>query len=127
MNTTVLLIDDEEFYRRMVAMGFRRAGYTVHEADNGEQGLAMAKEHHPDLILLDLMMPGMLGFEVCKALREDSQFNKTAIIIMSAKSYKPDVDKSMELGADAYVVKPMDLESLLDLSEKHLTKRRNSP
>jgi len=121
-----LLVDDEEFFRKLVAMGFERDGFAVVQADNGSDGLRVAEQERPDLILLDLVMPGLLGFEVCKALRENPEFSQTPIIVMSAKSYKPDIDKAKALGADAYVVKPVDMEELLRIAKEHLNKRKTA-
>lgn len=125
MKPKVLLVDDEDYFRKMVAYGFERQGFTVVQADNGIDGLALAERERPDLIVLDLVMPGLLGFEVCKALRDKPEFSKTGIIIMSAKSYKPDMDKAKELGADEYLVKPVEMEDLLRIAQEYLAKRAN--
>jgi DNA-binding response OmpR family regulator len=68
-------------------------------------------------------MPGMHGFAVCKQLREDRGFDKTTIIITSSKSYKPDIDKALELGADAYVIKPVEFDELFQISTEKMNKR----
>jgi two-component system alkaline phosphatase synthesis response regulator PhoP len=122
----VLIVDDEEFLRKMIVMGFERDGFSVFQADNGEDAVKMARQELPELILLDLVMPRLLGFEVCQILRNDEQFSKTAVIIMSAKSYKPDMDKAAELGADAYVVKPFEMAEMLKTAREHMDKRQNS-
>lgn len=121
----VLIVDDEDFFRKMIVLGFEREGFSVFQADNGEDAVSIAKKELPDLILLDLVMPRLLGFEVCQMLRNDEKFSKTAIIIMSAKSYKPDMDKAAELGADAYVVKPFELVDLMKTARENLHKRQN--
>lgn len=123
----VLLVDDEEFFRRLVAAGFEREGYAVLQADNGIDGLRIAEQEKPELIILDLVMPGLLGFEVCKSLRENSAFSNTPIIVMSAKAYKPDIDKALELGADAYIVKPIELEELMQIVREQMQKRKVGP
>ena len=122
----MLIVDDEEFLRRMIVMGFERDGFTVFQADNGEDAVKIARQELPELVLLDLVMPRLLGFEVCQILRNDPQFSKTAVIIMSAKSYKPDMDKAAELGADAYVVKPFEMAEMLKTAREHMDKRQNS-
>ncbi|MEX1275083.1 MAG: response regulator [Bacteroidota bacterium] len=127
MKQKVLLVDDEEFFRRLVANGFEREGYAVLQADNGIDGLRIAEQEKPDLIVLDLVMPGLLGFEVCKSLRDNSVFSNTPIIVMSAKAYKPDIDKALELGADAYIVKPIELEELMQLVKEQMQKRKVGP
>ena len=106
-------------------MGFEREGFTVLQADNGEDAVKIAGAELPDLVLLDLVMPRLLGFEVCQMLRNDPRFSTTAIIIMSAKSYKPDMDKAAELGADAYVVKPFEITDVVKLARKHMDHRKN--
>lgn len=120
----VLIVDDEDFFRGLVASGLEREGFTVLEADNGEDALEVAGAELPELILLDLVMPRLLGFEVCQVLRKDPRFTHTAIIIMSAKSYKPDMDKAAELGADAYVVKPFEFNDLVNVARDHMNKRK---
>ena len=126
MKPRVLIVDDEEFLRKMIVMGFERDGFTVFQADNGEDAVKIAGQELPELILLDLVMPRLLGFEVCQILRNDQRFSKTAIIIMSAKSYKPDMDKAAELGADAYVVKPFEMAEMLKTARENMDKRQNS-
>lgn len=127
MKQKVLLVDDEEFFRRLVANGFEREGYAVLQADNGIDGLRIAEQEKPDVVVLDLVMPGLLGFEVCKSLRENPAFSNIPIIVMSAKAYKPDIDKALELGADAYVVKPIELEELLQTVREQMQKRKVGP
>jgi len=98
-------------------------GFTILEADNGLDGLAIAEAEKPELILLDLIMPGMHGFAVCKQLRQNPVFNKTTIIIASSKSYKPDIDKALELGADAYVIKPVEFDELFQIANEKMVQR----
>lgn len=123
MSLKVLVVDDEESLRTIIAHSFKERGYSVLTADNGTDGLTLARTERPDIVILDLLMPGMLGFEVCKRIREDSNLNRTVVIVTSAKSYKPDIDKANELGADAFVVKPADVDELITLALEHLAKR----
>jgi len=107
---------------------FVKKGFTVLEADNGLDGLTVAEAEKPDLVLLDLIMPGMHGFAVCKQLRENPALDKTTIVITSSKSYKPDIDKALELGADAYVIKPVEFDELFQIaSEKMSIRLREKP
>ena len=126
MKPKVLIVDDEDFFRRLVATRFEREGFSVLQADNGEDAVKIASTELPDLVLLDLVMPRLLGFEVCQMLRQDQRFASTAIIIMSAKSYKPDIDKATELGADAYVVKPFEFSDLMKIARDQMNKRTNA-
>ena len=123
LNKKVLIVDDEDFLRSFYSHYFANKGFTVFEADNGLDGLSIAKAEKPELILLDLIMPGMHGFAVCKQLRENPAFNNTTIIITSAKSYKPDIDKALKLGADAYVIKPVEFDELFQIANEKMEQR----
>ena len=123
LNKKVLIVDDEDFLRSFYSHYFVSKGFTVLEADNGLDGLSIAEAEKPELILLDLIMPGMHGFAVCKQLRENPAFNKTTIIITSSKSYKPDIDKALELGADAYVIKPVEFDELFQIANEKMKQR----
>lgn len=118
----LLVVDDEELVRKMVCLWFEREGFSVISAENGTEGLRLAIQEKPDVVLLDIMMPGLHGFEVCKRIREQPSLAKTVIIMTSARSYKPDLDKAKELGANDYVVKPSDSANLLNTVNKHLAK-----
>ena len=100
-----------------------KQGFTVLEADNGLDGLTVAEAEKPELILLDLIMPGMHGFAVCKQLRENPALDKSTIIITSSKSYKPDIDKALELGADAYIIKPVEFDELFQIANEKMEQR----
>ncbi len=123
LNKKVLIIDDEDFLRSFYSHYFVKNGFIVLEADNGLDGVAVAEAEKPELILLDLIMPGMHGFAVCKQLRENPALDKTTIIITSSKSYKPDIDKALELGADAYVIKPVEFDELFQIANEKMVQR----
>ena len=89
-----------------MASNLLTAGHEVTVATDGEHGIAAASAAHPDLIVLDWMMPGMTGIEVCRTLRQDSSFAATRIIMLTAKSAPSDIDAARGAGADDYVVKP---------------------
>jgi DNA-binding response OmpR family regulator len=99
----VLLIEDDLSVREGVALGLRRRGHEVRTAATGEDGLAAVDEFHPDLLLLDLMLPGVNGVEVCRRVREGSQL---PIIMLTARGDDFDVVIGLEAGADDYIVKP---------------------
>ncbi len=122
----LLVVDDEELIRKMVALWFEREGFFVLTADNGTEGLRLAIAEKPDVVLLDIMMPGLHGFEVCRKIREQPQLANTIVIFTSAKSYKPDIDKAKELGANDYLIKPTDSAKLLSVVNKHLAKARTA-
>jgi DNA-binding response OmpR family regulator len=106
----VLVIEDEKSLSRVLKYNLEQEGYEALTADDGESGLALALSRSPDLILLDVMLPKLDGFEVCKALREKS---KTPIIMLTAKKEEVDRVLGLELGADDYVTKPFSVRELM--------------
>ncbi len=123
----ILVIEDEEDILNLLQINLESAGYQVFSADNGFDGLKMAREKSPDLILLDLMLPQMDGLEICRRLKSDEKLKKIMIIMLTAKSEEIDRVVGFELGADDYVVKPFSIRELLlrvravlrrDLNEK---------
>ncbi len=119
----ILIADDEAAERELTAAEFQRVGFQVLTTDNGTETLALATAEKPDAVILDLLMPGFNGFEVLNRLRQMTELSTMVVIIRSGKSYKPDIDKALELGADAYVVKPGDLEDLVKLTINHIERR----
>jgi len=104
---TILVIDDEEDIRELLSYNLKKEGYSVYMAENGEKGLALMKEHKPDLILLDVMMPGMDGIEVCDAIRNTPGFQKTLICFLTARNEDYSQIAGLDAGADDYVAKPV--------------------
>jgi two-component system, OmpR family, alkaline phosphatase synthesis response regulator PhoP len=121
----VLIIEDDPNIQRLVQVVFERSGFDVSIASEGGEGVRRALMNPPNIIILDLMMEGLNGFEVCKMLRANSSLQRTAIIIVSARSFKSDIDKAMELGADSYVVKPFSPKDLLEIAVQHMNVRVN--
>ncbi len=117
MAEQILVIDDEELTVQLIAMLLERRGYEVVRAYRAEEGLREAYRTHPDLILLDIMMPEMDGWEVCRRLRELSD---VPIIFLTAKDDVRDVVSGLEMGADDYVVKPYDNDELVARIRAHL-------
>ncbi len=109
----VLVIDDDPAALRLTAYVFQRAGYEVHLAINGADGLSKAEEVRPDLVILDVMMPDMSGLTVCQRLRSRPSTARLPIIMLSAKSLVGDKVSGFQVGADDYVVKPVDAKELL--------------
>ncbi len=104
----VLLIDDNQDIRDLMRMMLEREGIFVYEGEDGASGLAKAREVKPDLILLDVMMPGLSGFQVLEQLRneKDNHLREVPILMITAKSQSEDVDRALSLGATGYIVKP---------------------
>jgi len=109
----ILVVDDEEHIRRILKFQLERNGYEVICAENGKVGLQIAQKMTPDLILLDLMMPLMDGFEVCKRLKEEIRTSQIPIIMLTAKSEMPDKIQGLKNGANDYLIKPYSNDELL--------------
>jgi two-component system alkaline phosphatase synthesis response regulator PhoP len=103
---TILVVDDEEDIVELVELNLSREGYKVLACGTGEQALEMAGSKLPDLMILDLMLPGIDGLEVCKRLKNQPKTEQIPIIILSAKGEEADIVAGLELGADDYVTKP---------------------
>lgn len=101
----ILLIEDDKFLRELIIQKLGREGYDVVEAPEGESGLVKMKEEKPDLILLDLILPGIDGFEVLSRMKKDAELASTPVIILSNLGQKDDVQKGMDLGAEDYLIK----------------------
>lgn len=121
MSEKILVIDDEETTVQLMTMLLERRGFEVIKAYRAEEGLRKAYRYQPDLVLLDIMMPDMDGWEVCKRLREMSDI---PIIFLTARGEVRDVVRGLEMGADDYVVKPYDNDELVARVRAHL---RRSP
>jgi two-component system, OmpR family, alkaline phosphatase synthesis response regulator PhoP len=109
----VLVVDDERDIVELVTYNLEREGFTVIPAYDGETALAEARMHTPDLILLDLMLPGIQGMEVCKLIRNDPSLNSIPIIMITAKSDEIDRVLGLEMGADDYITKPFSVRELV--------------
>lgn len=101
----ILLIEDDKFLRELIIQKLGKEGFDVSEAPEGEAGLVKMKEVKPDLILLDLILPGIDGFEVLKRAKEDKELNSIPVIILSNLGQKDDVQKGVDLGAVDYLIK----------------------
>ncbi|MBW4465947.1 MAG: response regulator transcription factor [Pegethrix bostrychoides GSE-TBD4-15B] len=121
MSATILLVEDEERLARFIELELTSEGYSISVAHDGFTGLTMARESPPDLLILDWMMPGMTGLEVCRRLRATG--SKVPVILLTAKDEVSDRVAGLDAGADDYVVKPFSIEELLARVRAHL--RRN--
>ena len=109
----ILVIDDELNLQKLVKVNLAARGYQVLVAADGEEGLKLAQLEYPDLILLDLMMPGMSGWDVLMALKTNRKLQKTPVIIMTASARKDEEDKARSMGAVGYLVKPFGVDELV--------------
>jgi len=106
MNQTILIIEDELDIRELLAFHARKNGYQPLEAESGERGLVLAREKKPDAILLDIMLPGMDGMDVCRKLKQDAGTKDIPIILVTARGEEADIVSGLEMGATDYVTKP---------------------
>ncbi len=109
----VLIVDDEPNIVMSLDYLFRRKGYEVFVGRDGEEALALLNDHSPDLLLLDIMMPKVNGYEVCEYVRSTERLAACKVVFMSAKSKEADIEKGLALGADLYVPKPFSTRDLM--------------
>ena len=114
MSKKVLIADDEPSIVAAVEFLLQRGGYEVHVARDGDEALRLVEATHPDLVLLDVMMPQKSGYDVCKRIRERSDWRHIKIIMLSAKGRDAEVSKGLTMGADIYVTKPFSTRELMD-------------
>ena len=110
MSTQILVVDDEPRYVRLMEANLTSEGYHVLKASNGQEAVEVVDKHHPDLVLLDVMMPVLSGFEACERIRE---FSNVPVIMVTAKGDEQDRVKGLDVGADDYIVKPYSATELL--------------
>ena len=118
---TVLIVEDERAIVEILKFNLQREGYAVLEALDGEAGLALAQSADPDLILLDVMLPKMNGFDICKTLREQGRV--TPIIMLTAREEESDKVFGLEAGADDYITKPFSMRELLARVKANIRRR----
>ncbi|MDO5537309.1 MAG: response regulator [Desulfovibrionaceae bacterium] len=123
---TILVIEDDADIRELLRFNLEKEGFTPLESGDGDRGLAMAREHCPDCILLDLMLPGMDGLEICRRLAASSETRDIPILILTARGEEMDRVVGLSLGADDYVVKPFSVRELM-LRVRAVLRRRRRP
>lgn len=121
---SLLVVEDEQDILNLLAYNLENAGYKVHKAGTGSQGVVKAREHLPDLILLDLMLPDFDGMEVCRRLRQDPKTQTIPIIMLTAKSGDEDIVHGLEAGANDYVTKPFS-PKVLEARIRNVLRARN--
>ncbi|UCD55299.1 MAG: response regulator [Candidatus Omnitrophota bacterium] len=113
MAKKILVVDDEPDILKVVTFRLRKAGYKVVTAEDGQKALDLAQREKPDLILLDLRLPVIDGYEVCRKLKSDELFKKIPIIFLTASSAATIIDKTKKFKADDYLIKPFEPDDLL--------------
>ncbi|MDG6102068.1 response regulator [Dactylosporangium aurantiacum] len=122
--TAILVADDDMDIRDLVAFKLEQAGYDVVAVDNGLAALTEATKNPPDLVVLDVMMPGMSGIDVCRQLRLDAGTKALPIILLTARAQEGDVEVGFGAGADDYIVKPFSPRELVSRVEAVLARMR---
>ncbi|PIP68665.1 MAG: two-component system response regulator [Candidatus Omnitrophica bacterium CG_4_9_14_0_2_um_filter_42_8] len=119
----ILVVDDEEDILNILRFRLEANNYEVLVASDGQEGLNKARSEKPDLMILDLMLPKLDGYKVCRMLKFDEAYKSMPIIIFTARAQKKDEELSMEMGADAYISKPFEPEILLSRMKELLSKK----
>jgi len=121
MSKKVLIVDDEVNIVISLEFLMEQAGYTVDVARTGDEALAKIAGFAPDLILLDVMLPGMNGFDICQRIRQTPAWQHMKVVMLTAKGREVEITKGLALGADAYITKPFSTKALLAEVESQLT------
>jgi two-component system alkaline phosphatase synthesis response regulator PhoP len=120
----ILITEDDPSYRRFLSYFLEKEGYKVITASDGLEGLFKAQQEKPDLLILDIMLPGMDGFEICNHLRAELETTHTPILMLSAKGQDADKSIGLSIGADEYLTKPVESSILLRTIESLLAKSK---
>ncbi|MBI2316140.1 MAG: response regulator [Betaproteobacteria bacterium] len=112
-STTILIVEDSPVQGELLRRALEQEGYRVIAARNGAEGLALAKEHHPDLVISDINMPVMDGYKMCEAIRHEPALKTTPVILLTMLADPEDVVLGLKVGADAYLTKPYNIPSLI--------------
>ncbi len=110
----ILVVDDEIYIVHILEFSLTMEGYTVLTASDGQEALKTIEAERPDLVVLDIMMPSLDGYQVCRKLRQDDQFQNLPVILLSAKGRPVDREAGLEAGADDYITKPFSPRKLLE-------------
>ena len=102
----LLIVDDEDGVRALVRMTLDNGDYQIIEASDGHEALDLAREHHPDLVLLDVMLPDLSGMDVCRKIKDDPDLASTTVVMLTARAQTADLGDAEEAGADGYFTKP---------------------
>ena len=122
--TSILIIEDDKDIVEMLSFHLKKNNYTILYSYNGEDGLTKARENNPDLILLDLMLPGIHGLDVCRIIKSDQKTKNIPIIMLTAMGQEDDIVKGLETGGDDYITKPFSLD-IISARIKAVLRRSN--
>lgn len=115
---TILVVEDNELNMKLLRGLLKMSNYTMLEAFNAETGIETARKHKPDLILMDIQLPGMDGLEATKVIRQDEDLKHTPIIALTSYAMRGDKDKALEAGCTGYITKPINTKGLIETLKK---------
>jgi len=119
MNKIILVVEDQPEIRKLICMTMDYDGFEVHEAENGDSGLRMVKALRPNIVLLDVMMPGHLdGIQVCERIRADPEIAHIPVVLLTARGQQSDLEAGRRAGCDAYLTKPFSPLQLIETVEQ---------
>lgn len=122
----ILIVDDEPNIVLALELLMKKEGYEVQSAADGERAVLAAREFHPDLILLDIMLPAMDGYAVCQSIRSDALLKDVSIIMLTAKGREVEKEKGLALGADHYITKPFSTRQVV-MKVREILAERSGP
>ena len=117
----ILIADDDPVILRLIQVNLELEGYEVLTANNGQEAVDVATTEHPDLVILDIMMPRLDGYQACEQLKSTDSTREIPVIFLSAKAQQGDIDKGRSFGVAAYLTKPFDPTELLEVVEQQLS------
>ena len=120
MAKAILVADDDPDILSIVSMSLETQGYTVYKATNGREAVDLAKQHHPDLVLMDMMMPIVSGYEAVTELKADATTRDITIVGLSAKAMATDMERATDVGIDGYITKPFRIAQVLTVVASYL-------
>ncbi|WP_448590957.1 response regulator transcription factor [Thermoflexus hugenholtzii] len=119
----ILIAEDERDIRELIIFTLEFGGFQVLSATNGEEAVELARQHRPDLIILDVRMPKMTGYEACRLLKSQEETRSIPVVFLSAKGQEAEIRQGMEAGADAYILKPFAPDELIQQVRAILDRR----
>ena len=121
----ILIAEDERDIRELITFTLKYAGHEVHQAANGEESVSMARDVMPDLIMMDVRMPKMTGYEACRLLKADEKVKHIPVVFLSAKGQETEIQTGLEVGATDYILKPFAPDQLIKRVNEILGKKAN--
>ena len=116
----VLVIEDDEMHMNLMRIVLQRDNYAILEAENAEDGYELARQHHPDIILMDIRMPGMVGLEATRLIKSDPKLKDIPVAALTALAMPTNIEQALEAGCAGHISKPIDVHNFVDTMEQFL-------